>query len=258
MAAAAALLLALTAGCASVPADQRNPVDPWEGFNRGVYAFNDRVDEALLKPVATAYRDVLPELVRRGIGNVLGNIDDAWSGANQLLQGKVHAGLDMGMRVLVNTFFGLAGLLDPATEMGLTKRSEDFGQTLGVWGVGPGPYVVLPLLGPSSVRDTGGFVVDRQFSASKLPETDAGQYGVLVLEIVHARAGLLGTTQLLDAVALDRYSFTRDAYLARRRDQVHDGAPPPTDFYDEFADDDAAAAAKKAAPPAGPASTPLR
>ena len=219
--------LAALAGCASVPTGAApSPQDPWEGFNRKVFDFNEAVDEAVLKPVATAYRDVVPELVRSGVGNVLGNIGDLWSAANHLLQGKLVGGLDMGMRVLTNTLFGLGGLLDPASEMGLKRQSEDFGQTLGRWGLGPGPYLVLPLLGPSNLRDGSALVVDRQASPSRLGETDAAMYGITLLEVVHARAGLLDAARLLDEVSLDKYTFLRQAYLSRRRDLVYDGAPP--------------------------------
>ncbi len=228
-------VLALLTGCASVPGGPAatSPADPWENWNRKVYAFNDAVDEAVLKPVAIAYRDTVPQPVRTGVGNVLGNIGDVWSAANQLLQGKLQLGLEMGMRVLTNTFFGLGGLFDPATEMGLTRRSEDFGQTLGRWGVGTGPFVMLPLLGPSTLRDTAGWVVDRPASASNLPPTDAGQTAVTLLSLIDLRARLLATTTLLDSVALDKYSFVRDGYLQRRLDAVYDGAPPLEDFEDE-------------------------
>ncbi len=234
--AASAALTALM-GCASVPAGAPGArIDPWEGWNRKVFAFNETVDVALLKPAATAYRDALPELVRTGVGNVLGNIGDAWSATNHLLQGKVQVSLEMGMRVLTNSVFGLGGLLDPATEMGLTRRSEDFGQTLGRWGLGQGPYLVLPVLGPSTLRDTAGFLLDRKASPSALPPTTAGTYGVAALELVSVRAGLLSTTQLLDQIALDKYSFVRDAYLSRRRDALFDGAPPMESFDDDAAD----------------------
>lgn len=245
----ACLALAAAGGCATVPgAAPPTPADPWEAFNRKVFVFNEAVDEAVLKPVATAYRDVVPELVRTGIGNVLGNIGDVWSAANLLLQGKVHSGLDMGMRVLTNTVFGLGGLLDPATEMGLTRRSEDFGQTLGRWGLGPGPYLVLPLLGPSNVRDGSALLVDRQASPSTLGKTDAATYGIAALEVITLRAGLLGASKLLDDVALDKYSFLRQAYLSRRQDLVYDGAPPMEAFEDEPVD--------PAAPVPGAAPTP--
>jgi phospholipid-binding lipoprotein MlaA len=252
---AASLLatLALLAGCATAPGVAPPPKeDPWEGFNRKVYSFNETVDEAVLKPVATAYRDVVPQLVRTGVSNVLGNLSDIWSAANHLLQGKVHHGLDMGMRVLTNTVFGLGGVLDPATEMGLVRRPEDFGQTMGRWGVGPGPYLVLPFLGPSTLRDTGGLLLDRQAWPSAYARTDAAGYGVTTLEIINLRANLLGATQFLDAAALDKYSFLRQVYLARRQDAVYDGAPPLENFDDGDEPAKAPAAAPSTAKPAAP------
>lgn len=248
--AVALAVAALAAGCAtapapagdaaSAPARAASPADPWENWNRKVFAFNDKVDDAVVRPAAEAYRDVVPQIVRTGIGNVLGNIRDVWSAANQFLQGKPADGVEMSARVLVNTTIGLFGLLDWGTELRLERRSEDFGQTLGVWGAGPGPYLVLPLLGPSSVRDGLSWPVDRVFAPSRLPQTDAGSYAVMATELLNARSDLLGTTQLLDQVALDRYSFMRDAYLSRRLDQVWDGAPPLEDYDD--GDDEAAPA----------------
>jgi phospholipid-binding lipoprotein MlaA len=237
-------LAALAGGCATVGsgapdstgATSPSKADPWESFNRKVYAFNDAVDEAVLKPVATAYRNVVPQLIRTGVDNFFGNIADVWSAANHLLQGKIHHGLDMGMRVLSNTFFGLGGILDPATEFGLVRRSEDFGQTLGKWGVGTGPYLVLPFLGPSTLRDGVALIADRQISASDLATQWQAGTAMTVLEVVNLRANLLGATQVLDAVALDRYSFLRQAYLARRLDQVTDGAPQEMKFEDDFED----------------------
>ncbi len=253
-------VVALLTGCASVPPAPAGasgqaavPADPWEAWNRKVYSFNDAVDNAVVRPVATAYRDVVPQLVRTGVSNFLGNIGDVWSAANHLLQGKVGSGLEMGFRALTNTVMGLGGVLDPATEFGMQRRSEDFGQTLGVWGLGQGPYVMLPLLGPSTVRDTFGLLVDRQFSPSSLPTTDAGTYAVTAVEVVSLRASLLDATRMLDQVALDRYSFLRDAYLQRRRDAQYDGAPP---FEDEFADEPASPPAGKTEPPAKPAVQP--
>ncbi len=234
--AAALVLSAVLAGCATAPpagSGQRPRrraaamADPWESWNRKVFAFNDAVDEAVLKPVAEGYRKVLPQLVRTGIDNVFGNLGDVWSTVNQFLQGKVQLGMEMGMRVLLNTAFGFGGLLDIATEAKLPRRSEDFGQTLGHWGVGSGPYLVLPFLGPSTLRDTGGLVVDRAVAApSRLGETDTQRYTITGVQLVNTRAGLLATTQLISEVALDRYSFVRDGYLARRLDQVYDGSPP--------------------------------
>ena len=254
----ASTIVVLFSACATVPGAPPPPKeDPWENFNRKVYSFNEAVDEAVLKPVAEAYRKVVPPLVRTGVSNVLGNVGDVWSAANHLLQGKIHAGLDMGMRVLTNTVFGLGGLLDPATEMGLTRRSEDFGQTLGRWGVGPGPYLVLPLLGPSTLRDSGALLVDRQASVSNFISNSNTAYGVTALEIVNLRASLLGASQLLDAVALDKYSFLRQAFLSRRLDAVYDGAPPLENFDEEPESAAAPATGKPApAPTPTPASAP--
>lgn len=257
-AALAATVLALAAGCASVPADgtaqarqetrpgqtspadpaashPADPADPWERWNRKVFAFNEAIDEAVLEPVARSWRDHVPQLVRTGVSNFFGNIGDVWSMVNHLLQGKVGTGLEMGMRVLSNTVFGLGGLLDPATEMRLLRRSEDFGQTLGVWGLAPGPYLVLPLLGPSSLRDAAGVPLDRYASAASV-YFDVNAWTASALELVNVRAELLATTRLVGEVALDKYSFVRDGYLARRRDLVYDGAPPLPKFEDDFDD----------------------
>ena len=224
------LLLALGSSSA-VAQDDGNPADPFEGFNRGVQAFNDGVDNAVLKPVATTYRDVVPQFARTAIGNFFGNLGDGWSAINHLLQGKLEPALNMTLRMAVNTTFGLGGLLDVAGEAGLERQSEDFGQTLGVWGVPPGPYLVLPLLGPSTVRDTGGRIVDMQpETAPRYTHDEAVRNGAFMLNVVDTRAGLLGATRLLDDIALDRYSFIRDAYLARRLNQVYDGNPPEERF----------------------------
>jgi phospholipid-binding lipoprotein MlaA len=237
---AALLLLAtLLPGCASAPPAPgapplgSNPVDPWEAFNRKVFAFNDALDEAILKPVATAYRDNVPSLVRRGVDNVLGNIGDAWSAANHFLQGKWQTGVEMTARFVINTTAGLGGLLDPATEMRLPRLSEDCGQTLGRWGMGPGPYLVLPLFGPRTVRDSFAMVADMQFEPSRLPATETGRYAVAALAVLNTRTNLLAASDLLNQAALDRYSFLRDAYLQKRLDAIYDGAPPLETFDDE-------------------------
>jgi phospholipid-binding lipoprotein MlaA len=252
-AAAAALAAALLlGGCATTgPA---TPGDPWEGFNRKVFAFNEAVDDAVLRPVAEGYRNHVPQLVRTGVSNFLGNIGDAWSAANHFLQGKAQSGLEQTMRFLTNTLFGLGGLLDPASEMGLKRHAEDFGQTLGRWGFGPGPYLVLPLLGPSSVRDGIGRVPDMAASPSNLFDDSKANSLATVLTVVDARASLLGVTGLADRVALDKYSFFRQGYLARRQDAVYDGAPP-AEAFEDIGDDDPpppAASAPAASRPATP------
>jgi phospholipid-binding lipoprotein MlaA len=247
-----------TGGAAAAPtnAAATNPVDPWENWNRKVYAFNDKIDAAIVRPLAETYRDVVPELVRTGVSNVLGNIADAWSAVNHILQGKFASGVEMTARVVTNTLAGFGGILDPATEFRLLKRPEDFGQTLGKWGIGNGPYMVLPLLGPSTVRDAAGLIVDRQVAPSTLPPTLNGQLAVAGVELVNARTGLLAATQLLDQVALDKYSFVRDAYLSRRRDALYDGAPPMEDEFKDEPASDAPAAKAAAKPPAAAASAP--
>ena len=251
--AATLLMFSLLAACATVPPGGAAPsataataaTDPWENWNRKVYAFNDTVDEAVLKPIATAWRDNVPALLRQGVSNFFGNVGDVWSTANHFLQGKVSGGLEMGMRVMSNTLFGLVGVLDPATEFGLTRRSEDFGQTLAVWGVGKGPYVVLPLLGPSTLRDSFALPLDSYASRLNWYFDSVNYYVTTPLQLVQLRAELLDTTKLLDQISLDKYSFVRDAFLARRLDQIHDGAPPLPTFEDEPADEAPKAAPKK-------------
>lgn len=221
-------LLALTlAGLlgASAQAAETNK-DPFEGFNRSVYSFNQTLDDVALRPLAEGYQKVVPELVRTGVSNFFGNLGDAWSVVNHLLQGKGGDAATMGFRVATNTLLGFGGLLDPATEFGMERQTEDFGQTLGRWGVPPGPYVMLPVLGASTLRDTVATPVDWQASPSTLVDGNVQIASVLVLQAVSVRAGYMGATQMLDDIALDKYSFFRDAYLARRRNQVYDGNPP--------------------------------
>ncbi|MEK8032085.1 VacJ family lipoprotein [Ideonella sp. DXS29W] len=235
MVAAAAEAAAAASGAAAAedePAAKplpRNKKDPLEGWNRKVFSFNDAIDTAVLKPVAQAYKDVVPEYVRNLVDNVFGNVADAWSTVNHILQGKFESSLQMGMRVATNSVLGFGGLLDIGTEIGLEKQPEDFGQTLGRWGVPSGPYVVLPVLGPSTLRDTAALPVDMQASATSLiDDTRAKVLSATLLQVVSTRAGLLGASRVLDDVALDKYSFLRDAYLARRQNQVYDGNPPPS------------------------------
>jgi phospholipid-binding lipoprotein MlaA len=211
----ALLLLALT-GCAVGP-DKR---DPFENFNRGVMRFNDEVDSAILKPVATAYQENLPSPARKAVGNVFSNLGDVWSTVNSLLQLKFPQAVEGMMRVSFNTVFGLYGILDVATEMGLERHSEDFGQTLGRWGVPSGPYVVLPLFGPSTVRDAGAFVVDRRADLVREFDPASTRNSLYALRIVDHRASLLRSGQLLDQISLDRYTFVRDVYLQRRQAEI--------------------------------------
>lgn len=215
--------LALT-GCATGPT--ANPQDPLEPFNRGVYQFNDAVDVAVVKPVATAYRDVLPAPVRRGVRNVFANLQDLWSGVNNALQFKGEPAVNSFARFGVNTFIGLGGLVDVASELRLERHTKDFGHTLGYWGVAPGPYLVLPLLGPSTLRDTAALPVDAQGNLVSSVEHIPTRNSLTVLRLVDTRASLLGASAMLEAVALDKYTFTRDSYLQRRRSSIYDGNPP--------------------------------
>jgi phospholipid-binding lipoprotein MlaA len=223
------LLLALIAGCSTMQTGRTAPgqrLDPWENWNRKVFAFNEGLDEKVLKPVATVYSDVVPQPVRIGVGNFFSNVLDAWSAINNMLQGKFTEGFDDVTRVGTNTLFGLFGIVDVATEMGLDHHYEDFGQTLGRWGVGAGAYVVLPVLGPSSLRDAAAMPLDRAASPALLINNGSTQFGITTLQIINTRASLLGATRVIDDISLDKYTFIRDAYLQRRRSLVFDGDVP--------------------------------
>lgn len=200
--------------------------DPFERWNRGVFGFNEGLDAAVLKPVASGYKAVVPELVRTGVSNVFGNIGDGWSAINQLLQGKPVAAAQMTMRVATNTFFGIAGLFDVASDLGIERQSEDFGQTLGRWGFPAGPYMVWPLLGPSSLRDSAALPLDLSWRPATLAGDTPTKVGLSTLQLIDVRAGLLSASRIVDDIALDKYVFIRDGYLSRRRSQVYDGEPP--------------------------------
>lgn len=226
------VLLALQ-GCATVQtADAR---DPWEPMNRSVFEFNQVVDKVAIKPVAQAYEQVVPGLVRTGVSNFLGNLSDVWTLANSAMQLKGQAATETFMRVSVNTFLGLGGVLDVATEMRLEKRKEDFGQTLGYWGVKPGPYIVLPLLGPSTLRDTVALPLDMKGDASQQFSDEATRNALTVTRVVDVRSRLLQTVDVVMAASLDPYSFVRDGYLQKRQNDIHDGNPPSKFDYNEAA-----------------------
>lgn len=222
-----AVSLLVLVGCASGP--QANRRDPLEPFNRSVYQFNDAVDRAVVKPVATVYRDVLPSPVRTGVTNFFNNLQDIWSFVNNSLQLKAEAAGNSLFRFGVNTFMGFGGVLDIATEMKIERNTKDFGQTLGYWGVGAGPYLVLPLLGPSTVRDTAALSVDRRGNPVNSMSDVPTRNSLTALSLLDKRAQYLQATDMLDQVALDPYSFTRDAFLQRRRSSVYDGNPPDED-----------------------------
>jgi len=224
-------MLLLLQACATVKsADAR---DPWEPMNRSVYQFNDAVDTIAIKPAAQLYVKVLPSMLRTGVSNFLGNLGDVWSMANSAMQLKGQATVETFMRININTFIGLAGFLDVASEMGIEKRREDFGQTLGHWGVASGPYLVLPLFGPSTLRDAVAFPVDMQGNVTQRLNDEATRYSLLAVRLVDTRSGLLKTVDVIKAASLDPYSFVRDAYLQKRQNDIYDGNPPSRFDYSE-------------------------
>ena len=230
-------LLLLASGCASVDG-HRNPNDPLEPYNRAMFRFNDSVDRAVLKPVAQGYDKVVPDLVKIGVRNIFNNLDDIKVVFNDVLQGKGAQALDDFARLFLNTTVGMLGLFDVARQAGLEKHSEDFGQTLGRWGVASGPYFVLPLLGPSTIRDTGGLAtLDRplspRFNIDHVPTRNT----IFAADIVSTRASLLGVSSVLEEAALDQYNFVRDGWLKRRQNQVYDGNPPKEKDEEEEEED---------------------
>lgn len=218
---AAVLSLALSA-CAG-PGGR--PEDPLEPLNRATFRFNETADRYLMRPVAQAY-DFAPLPVKTAVGNFFGNVGDVWIGVNNLLQGKLTDGLSDAGRVLVNSTVGLLGVFDVATDLGLEKHDEDLGQTLGVWGVGDGPYLVLPFLGPSNFRDGVGLLGDLSFDPVWQIEEVATRNSLTALRFTHRRASLLGADTTADQASLDKYAYLRSFYIQYRRNQVYDGAPP--------------------------------
>ncbi|MGB7406017.1 MAG: VacJ family lipoprotein [Pacificimonas sp.] len=237
-------LMALTA-CATTPsAYDAAEGDPWEGFNRSIYSFNDAVDGAVLKPAAQGYRAVVPQPVRTGVSNALDNVDEPVSFINAILQGKFKRAFRAVDRFAVNTTYGVLGTTDRAAELGLDKQSEDFGQTLAVWGVGSGPYLVLPIFGPSSIRDAVGFGVGQvtnpwgRFQSRTLDLTTIEQGGVAAFEAVELRNRLIDTADPLLENALDPYATIKSAYIQTRTAEIFDGNPPAPadDGFDSMED----------------------
>ncbi len=238
------LVLAFLGGCAtpgnlsshqSPAPEKENPlralpilslVDPFEEYNRKVFAFNDKIDEAFLKPVALAYRDSVPVIVRTGVGNFFGNYRDLWSAGNAFLQLQPAAGFDNLLRFGVNSVFGFWGIFDIAGDLGIERQKKDLGQTLARWGVRSGPYVILPLYGPTTLRDAMVFPIESQAELIREVADKQVRFGLYSLQLVDKRSNLLRVSAALDAAALDRYSFTRDAYLQLRNNEVWDGNPP--------------------------------
>ena len=217
------LALTLLGGCAT----NGNPRDPLEPLNRGIYHLNDGLDQLIVKPAAELYSGLLPQMVRTGVSNFFANIGDVIVALNNLLQGKFGQAMSDVGRIAINTTAGLLGVIDVATEVGLEKHNEDFGQTLGYWGLGDGPYLVLPLLGPSNMRDALGLIVDFYTDPVTYVNAPYPRNPLWATRFLNRRSELLDTSKILDTAALDPYEFLRDAYLQRRRNLVFDGNPPP-------------------------------
>lgn len=215
-----------TAGLLSGCATSGNTRDPAEGFNRAMFAFNEGLDTMLIRPVAKGYDLAMPAVVRTGVTNFFGNIADVFIAVNNLLQGKATEAASDAGRFLVNSTFGILGIFDVASEAGLEKHEEDFGQTFGRWGAGPGAYLVVPVFGPRDVRDAAGLVldvaVDPVGNIANVPTRNT----LAAIRLVNDRAALLPADKVIEEAALDKYSYVRDAYLQRRRNLVHDGSPP--------------------------------
>jgi phospholipid-binding lipoprotein MlaA len=237
----------LLQGCASTAspnasnmASDRGGSDPFESMNRVTASFNAGLDAMLVKPAAQAYKFVTPPPIRMMVGNFFGNLSDLWTGTNNLLQGKPKAAVSDFTRFTLNTVWGLLGLVDIASDLGLEKHNEDFGQTLGVWGVSPGPYLVLPILGPSSVRDTAGLIPDSFASPLRSIKHQSTYYSFLGARAIDTRAGFLSAERFMDSASLDDYAFFRNGFFQRRFSQIYDGNPPEQAVpkYDDDEKDD--------------------
>ena len=244
------MLAAVLVGCASAP--NADPRDPWEPYNRSMTTFNDAVDDAVLKPVATVYKEVLPRPVRTGVGNFFGNLSDVWSFVNNVLQAKPEGALHSFWRVVINTSIGIGGVFDPASEMSLERYREDFGQTLGRWGVPSGPYVVLPILGSSTLRDSFALPVDSYGQPLRYSDNIRLRNSLSVLGIVDVRARLLDLGNILDEAALDPYTFKRDVYLQKRQSDIADGPASADEERYDLDEGDTGGAAKSPASPRPP------
>jgi phospholipid-binding lipoprotein MlaA len=246
------LLAAWLGGCATV--DRPDPIEP---YNRKIFAFNEGVDKYAIAPVATVYRELTPQPVRVGVDNFFHNFQDAWSAVNLLLQGRIaDAGNDL-IRFGLNSTFGFGGIIDWAGELGLERHDADFGITLGRWGFEPGAYIVWPILGPSTVRDTVGLPADIYFSPDQQVNSVALRNSLSGLRIVNARSQLLAATRLLDDIVLDKYTFVRDAYLQRRRNLIYDGEPPDREEPEIPPAEPRRAPDLRPEPPASPPSAPV-
>lgn len=232
------LIFCLLSGCATLDGPE-NPDDPFERFNRSVYSFNEKFDEYAFKPVAKGYKAITPDFIDTGITNFFRNLDDVTVIINDLLQFKVNQSAQDIARLLINSTLGLLGFIDVATTIDLPKHDEDFGQTLGVWGIDSGPYLVLPFIGPSSIRDGVGFAVDTtQFNVITETLDGTDEWLAIGVKYTDIRGDLLKASKLLDDIAPDPYAFIRDAWVQRRNNLLHDGSPPESAEDENLFEDD--------------------
>ena len=233
--AASISVAALLGGCATTHNGPANPADPLESMNRSIYSFNEGVDEAIFKPVATAYQTVTPRVARQGVTNFFDNLGDAWSFVNNALQGQGEGAYNSMVRFTVNSVLGIGGLFDIASEAGIERKKQDFGQTLGRWGVPTGPYLVLPFWGPSTLRDASGQIVDAYGYPANNIDNIRLRNSLYGLRVVNTRADLLKAGDMLDSVALDKYSLMRDVYLRSRIGGAASGGDGKLENYDDDA-----------------------
>jgi phospholipid-binding lipoprotein MlaA len=232
------ITLLFASGCATIEGPA-NPDDPFESFNRSMFAFNEGVDKYAFKPAAKGYNFIMPDIASKAVSNFFSNVDDIVVFFNQLLQFKIAAAVATSARIVFNTSFGLLGLIDVASEMDLYKHNEDFGQTLAVWGVPSGPYLVLPIIGPMTIRDTAGLAVDwTYFDPIFDRQTLRASLATLTIKYIDIRAGLLKASNILDETVPDKYAFVRDAYQLRREFLIYDGQPPEEFSEDELFNDE--------------------
>lgn len=224
-------LILMTSGCATTGSQPTDPADPWEGFNRNMYSFNKGLDKVIAKPITLGYKAITPDFVEQGVSNVFDNIGDIPNFLNNLLQGKGKDSISDLTRFVINSTLGIAGLWDPASSLGLTKHNEDFGQTLAVWGVSDGPYVMLPIFGPYTLRGALGLPIDLQFNPVRHINHDRTRYEFTLFNFIDKRSSLMAFEDQLES-AVDEYSFVRDIYLQNRKFKIFDGNIPLDDGFE--------------------------
>jgi len=228
----ASILLILVSGCATTGSG--DPRDPFEGFNRGVYSFNETMDEIIFDPIGNVYKTITPDVVDRGVTNFFNNLEDIAVTVNSFLQFKIDQALSSATRFIFNSTIGLFGFFDVSTGMGLPGYDEDFGQTLGYWGVGPGPFLMFPFFGPSTVRDATGFIADSAMNPIIYLDNTKVKAGLLTLAYIDIKSDLLSAKAILEEAAIDEYEFLKNAYFQKREAQIRDEAVSSEEYDTNF------------------------